>query len=155
MFGHSDASSDQNGTVFNQFVARLLESGRDQDITAPVCASSASSAADASHPSNVSKSGPAASALAIAQISARSKVLAACEEQKFNQFVNEALLLHVKRLEQRIEELQQVESAVAVQCKVQFHISVKKFPYPLIRNRLMLSLDNETGSTGQMILATR
>ncbi len=63
---------------------------------------------------------PAAAALAIAQIAARSKVLAACEEQKFNQYSNEAMLLQLKRLEKRIEDLQRVESAVAGQGKVHF-----------------------------------
>ncbi len=154
MFGHSDASSDQHGTVFNQFVTRLLESGKDQDLTVPVIASSAIAVAGASQPVNGSTSGPAASALAIAQIAARSKVLAACEEQKFNQFVNEALLLHMKRLERRIEELQQVESADAILRKLLFVVFWRSFPHPLIRNRLMLSLNIRMGSMRQMILAT-
>ncbi len=118
MFGSSDSSSDQNGTAFNQFLAQLLEIGKDQDVTAQVNTFSTTSVADASKPVDSSTSGPAAAALVIAQIAARSKVLAACEEQKFNQFVNEALLLQLKRLEKRIEQLQQVESAVSIQGKV-------------------------------------
>jgi hypothetical protein len=118
VFGLSDTSSDQKGTAFNQFLARLLELGKDEDTTAQVNPLSTTPGADVSQSVDASASGPAAAALVIAQIAARSKVLAACEEQKFNQFVNEALLLQVKRLEKRIEHLQQVESAVSIQGKV-------------------------------------
>ncbi len=118
VFGLSDASSDQNGSAFNQFLAQLLEVGKDQDVNAQTNPISTSTGADALQSVSSSSSGPAAAALAIAQIAARSKVLAASEEHKFNQFANEALLLQLKRLEKRIEHLRHVESAVFSQGKV-------------------------------------
>ena len=121
VFGHSDASSNQHGTAFNEFLARLLEVGKNQDVTVTVNSSGAKAGAVAPQLVNgsSSSSGPAGAALAIAQIAARSKVLAACEEQKFNQFANEALLLQMKKLETCIETLQStVGSAVVVQGKV-------------------------------------
>ena len=120
MFGHCDATSSQHGTAFNEFLARLLEVGKDQDVTVPVNPSGVKAGVVASQLVNVSSSssGPAGAALAIAQIAARSKVLAACEEQKFNQYSNEALLLQLKRLEKRIEVLQKVESAAVGQVMV-------------------------------------
>ena len=116
MFGLTDASSDQNGSAFNQFLARLLEVGKHQDVSAQANSSVSKTGVDASQ--TMDGASPAAAALAIAQIAARSKVLAACEEQKFNQYSNEALLLQLKRLEKRIEDLQRVESAAAGQGKV-------------------------------------
>ena len=159
MFGHCDASSSQHGTAFNEFLARLLEVGKDQDVTVPVNPSGAKAGAVASQFVNVSSSssGPAGAALAIAQIAARSKVLATCEEQKFNQFANEALLLQMKKLENRIETLQNtVESAVIMQGKV-FLVAERFliFCHTQIRNRRPLVLNNELGSMHLMNLATK
>jgi hypothetical protein len=159
VFGHCDASSSQHGTAFNEFIARLLEVGKDQDVTVPVNPSGAKAGAVASQFVNVSSSssGPAGAALAIAQIAARSKVLAACEEQKFNQFANEALLLQMKKLENRIETLQNtVESAVVMQRKV--FIVEERFLiifHTQIRNRRPLVLNNELDSMHLMNLATK
>jgi SWI/SNF related-matrix-associated actin-dependent regulator of chromatin subfamily C len=114
VFGLSDASLDQNGTAFNQFLTRLLEIGKDQDDLA-IGAKSGTDVAETVHGS---PSEPAAAALAIAQIAARSKFLAACEEQKFNQYANEALLLQLNRLGKRIEDLQNVESVAGALGKV-------------------------------------
>jgi len=158
VFGHCDASSSQHGTAFNEFIARLLEVGKDQDVTVPVNPSGAKAGAVASQFVNVSSSssGPAGAALAIAQIAARSKVLAACEEQKFNQFANEALLLRMK-VGNRIETLQNtVESAVVMQRKV--FIVEERFLiifHTQIRNRRPLVLDNEFDSMHLMNLATK
>ncbi len=127
VFGLTDASSDQNGTAFNQFLTQLLAISKDQDVTVQVNASVAKHGADASQTVNASSLGPAAAALAIAQIAARSKVLAASEEQKFNQYANETLLLQLKRLEKRIEVLQKVESAAVGQVMVNiFNLSLER-----------------------------
>jgi hypothetical protein len=103
-------------------LSRLLEIGKCQDIVAPVNTSSVATGAEVLQSINDSTSGSAAAALAIAQIAARSKILAAREEQIFNQYANEAICLQLKRLEKRIENLQQVESAVVIQGKVFFNI---------------------------------
>jgi hypothetical protein len=154
VFGLSDATLDQNGTAFNQFLTRLLEIGKDQHVHA-LGAKSGTDLAQAVHGST---SEPAAAALAIAQIAARSKVLAACEEQKFNQYANEALLLQMNRLEKRIEDLQHVESVAGAQGKVHFLKHAEEmwsFAHADVRNRQVPNLDNEMDWLHQMIQATK
>jgi hypothetical protein len=157
VFGQCDAPSDQHGTAFNQFLAQLLEVGKDQDISVQVNPFSTKAGTDASPSVDGSTTGPAAAALVISQIAARSKVLAACEEQQFNQFVNEALFLQLKQLEKRIEHLQQVESAVFIQGKVlgfphPFIFYMFSVPHIEVRNPSALFLSDEVVSMLRMIL---